>query len=113
MAVIYLQKLLRGRVVQNTVCRVQPLVLCFSFENRFIESVCTRFLGVNSLLHPAVLWNCILLNYLPTAFCHSLSKWVAQCQGEKGPACCLSQLYLRQSEISIFLRITKSSNFLT
>ena len=57
MAVIYLQKLLRGRVVQNMVCRVQPLALFFSFENRFTKHICAWFLGVNCLLHPAVLWN--------------------------------------------------------
>ncbi|XP_072820489.1 cilia- and flagella-associated protein 91 isoform X1 [Vicugna pacos] len=37
MAVIYLQKLLRGRVVQNMVCRVQPLALLVFFVNRFTE----------------------------------------------------------------------------
>lgn len=66
MAVIYLQKLLRGRVIQNMVCRVQPLALFFSFENRSTECICAWFLGMNCPLNPDVLWHYIL--ELPTHF---------------------------------------------
>lgn len=54
MAVIYIQKLLRGRAVQNMVCRVQLLALYF-FANKFIECIYAWFLGVNSNLLPAIL----------------------------------------------------------
>lgn len=113
MAVIYLQKLLRGRVVQNMVCRVQPLALCFCFENRFRECVCAWFLRVNSLSHPAVLWNYTLELPFP------LLLWIVHGQGhcvkdsKNPPAVCHSCNQDSVKLRSAFFGTAKYSNFLT